>query len=393
MLRFYYVVLGCLLAILSSSAFSSINVGLVASFDDEQEARSLAYQYGIQALFKRVNTEGGIKGKSLTLEVLNDHANSELATSNAQRLITRKKTIALFGGDTLQTADAIKQVAFREKVPYLSSMTSSPSLYGKVGYVLNLKPSMLHEFDALCRYFTQEKKHRLAVVHARNSIYADLIKQSCLSSVPNVSSFKTFKFGTIRSSIERTHLGLQSLRDYDVVFVGSNGDLAPLLKQINISSISNSYYFLSGIEFRRSVQNVENKRALKFIEYLPVNYLSSKAYSKYKLDLNALSPALQPSKIGFEGYLAASVLTAGLEAVVSPFEIEDPNDLFRLPLSVARKLTGWVQSGSQNTLSRELSNALNVTHTLDLGLGLYLGFDGENNYLDFPLHISEPQLD
>ncbi|WCN10411.1 ABC transporter substrate-binding protein [Marinomonas mediterranea] len=390
MTRFPYLLIGCLLSLLSSSVFSSINIGLVASFDGGQQARSFDYQYGIQSLFNRINLDGGIKGKELALEVLNDHANGELAASNSQRLIIRKNVVALLGGDQLQTAEAIQRVATREKVLYLNSLTARASLYGKVGYVLNLRPSMLSELDVLCGALADKQRERLVIVYASDHGYSELVAESCLSKHSAVS-VKTLQFSASRSSIERVKGTLASLEKQNVIFIGTRGDLSPLLSQVDVLPDSNGYYFLSSADVGSFALKEGGETNVNSIHYLPANYLSSEAYSNYMSDLKQLSPSLVPSKIGFEGYLAALVLTKGLEAVVSPFEIEDPNDLFRLPLSVARKLTGWVQTGGQNSLPQELSNALNVMHTLDLGLGLYLGFDGEQNFLKFPLHMTEFQ--
>jgi ABC-type branched-subunit amino acid transport system substrate-binding protein len=152
-----------LLWFISSAVMAEYYIGMTAGFTGPQGQDNLAYRYGVEAYFQQINRSGGIKGEEIELEVLDDEFSPDLAERNLMRFVTRKGVLAVLGGD-MATAASLALAAQREKVLFLGSLSGHPTLYGNVKSVLNIRPSIAHEAEFLCRQMRTQGIKQATVV-------------------------------------------------------------------------------------------------------------------------------------------------------------------------------------------------------------------------------------
>jgi len=78
-----------------------------------------AVTHGQLAYFKRINEAGGIHGRKIRYEVLDDAYSAQRAIGNVRRLLQQDKVFALFGGCGTVTAAGILSAVEGTPVPYL----------------------------------------------------------------------------------------------------------------------------------------------------------------------------------------------------------------------------------------------------------------------------------
>jgi len=74
---------------------------------------------GASAYLKVVNDKGGVNGRKIRLEVLDDGYSTQRAIGNVRRLISQDKAFALLSGCGTATGAAILSAIEREPIPYL----------------------------------------------------------------------------------------------------------------------------------------------------------------------------------------------------------------------------------------------------------------------------------
>jgi branched-chain amino acid transport system substrate-binding protein len=74
---------------------------------------------GANAYLKSVNAAGGVNGRQIRYEVLDDGYSTQRAIGNVRRLISQDKAFALFSGCGTATGAAVLSAIERESIPYL----------------------------------------------------------------------------------------------------------------------------------------------------------------------------------------------------------------------------------------------------------------------------------
>lgn len=106
----------------------NIVIGQTLALSGPQAVNSQDIREGAEARIRQANAEGGIAGRKLVLEVLDDKFDPKLAAENAARLVKEKNAVALLGGVGNPVASALQQFANANKVVVLGSLAGNPLL-------------------------------------------------------------------------------------------------------------------------------------------------------------------------------------------------------------------------------------------------------------------------
>lgn len=380
-----YLVL--MLALLSVPAvFADITIGMSAGFSGPLGQDNLAYRYGVQAAFAKLNAQGGVRGEPLKLEALDDEFSEALAERNAQRFTNRKNVLAILGGGE-HSSLALARVAEREDILFLGGVAMPPQALDKTKNVLSVRPTMSTEAGFLCDSFKAQGIQRVSVVHPETSVMFGFVQQACQAKKVEVESvsYPVNSLG-FHDTVKRA----SAITNSDVLLLGDSRTLNILLRQLGMSFYENKTLWLTSAVDPKSVKGqLLSIRSLKSVSFLGASVLTTPTYQDYTKSLADLNPYLTPHMRGFEGYITALVLARGLEDVVNPFNLETPSDALKLPLNVVRRFTGWVQEGKDPERQRQLIIALSVMGNLNLGSGAYPGFHAQSRVVDWDFFIVE----
>lgn len=112
---------------------------------------------GIQAAFNESNARGGVHGRMLRLESLNDSYESDFARSNTLTLIEKEAIFALIGAVGTPTSRAAAPVAQAEGVPFIAPFTGAEFLRDpQMGTVVNVRASYYQETEEMVARLTED---------------------------------------------------------------------------------------------------------------------------------------------------------------------------------------------------------------------------------------------
>lgn len=128
-----------------------------------------AVQLGIKAAIAAANAKGGIRGRRIVLQTLDDASSGSKSAENARALLKDPSVIALFGGIEGGPCVAQMQVAVEARVPLVACMGGSPELRDPPNpWVFPVRAGHYEEFDRLIEQALRFGMGRIAFVHADN---------------------------------------------------------------------------------------------------------------------------------------------------------------------------------------------------------------------------------
>ena len=126
---------------------------------------------GIEAAFHEANQAGGVYGRRLILETLDDAYEIDYALSNTKRLIENDKVFALIGAVGTPTSRVAAPLAHEAGVPFVAPFTGAEFLRDpELDNVLNLRASYYQEAEEMVERLTEDLGvTRVAVLYQNDS--------------------------------------------------------------------------------------------------------------------------------------------------------------------------------------------------------------------------------
>ena len=129
--------------------------GQSAAFSGPAQVLGKDMRLGIQAAFHEANQTGGIHGRHLRLESLDDAYETDYAASNTLRLIENEKVFSLIGEVGTPTSRAAAPLANQAGVPFIAPFTGAAFLRDpELNNVLNLRASYYQETEEMVTRLT-----------------------------------------------------------------------------------------------------------------------------------------------------------------------------------------------------------------------------------------------
>ena len=166
MIRFLKVavVAATLLVLQSAHARDAIIIGQSAPLSGPAGDIGRDIRDGAQAVFMKVNAEGGIGGRQIELVTIDDANDRKRAGANAKVLIDERNAIALFGfASATLSLDAIP-LAEAKGMAYFAPFTGSLAIRDKKS-VFTIRASYKDEIEKIFAHWATQGASRMAVLH------------------------------------------------------------------------------------------------------------------------------------------------------------------------------------------------------------------------------------
>lgn len=137
--------------------------GPAAELGNELRAGALAY-------FEQVNKRGGVHGRKIVLETLDDNYEPDKAGANYRKLIEDRGAFALFGCIGAATCAAALPVISAAKVPFVGPANGNQVLRSPFNrYLFNVRAGFGDEAEHIVEYLTTSGMTRIAVFHPNHA--------------------------------------------------------------------------------------------------------------------------------------------------------------------------------------------------------------------------------
>lgn len=111
----------------SDSEAKEITIGLLAPLTGEVAQYGTAVKNAVELAFEKINADGGILGKQVKLEILDEKGSADEAV-NAYNLLKSKNIVALLGDVTSKPTIAVAGLAAADRMPMLTPTASHPDV-------------------------------------------------------------------------------------------------------------------------------------------------------------------------------------------------------------------------------------------------------------------------
>ena len=331
--------------------------GQSAAFSGPASDLGRNMRLGIEAAFAEVNGKGGVHGRTLELESLDDAYEPEIAIVNTRKLINESQVFALIGAVGTPTSRSATPIAAAAGVPYIAPFTGAAFLREpERKTIINLRASYDQETEAIVhRLINDLGITRIGVFYQDDTFgltgYHGVVKALERRQLKLVSS------GIYERNTTAVKRGLLDLSNGDpdaVVLVGSYQPIATMIHWSREIGFKPVFVAISFVGSNALAQKLGPDGAGVYVTQVvpfpmanwpPINIAYRQALASY-------APEAIPGFVSLEGYLAG-----------------------RLAISVI-ELCG--QTLDRNCFLNQLTN----TEVIDLdGFKLYYG-DGDNQGSD-----------
>ncbi|ODU60453.1 MAG: ABC transporter substrate-binding protein [Comamonadaceae bacterium SCN 68-20] len=128
-----------------------------------------AMHQGAQAAFAAVNARGGIQGRSIVLNTLDDQYDVQKGLANARQLVADPSTFALFNCMGTANVEAMLPMVLESGIPFFAPFTGAQLSRVPQRNVFNIRASYAEEAEKLVQHLHTLGIKRIAIAYQANS--------------------------------------------------------------------------------------------------------------------------------------------------------------------------------------------------------------------------------
>lgn len=128
-----------------------------------------AMHQGAQAAFAAVNARGGIQGRSIVLNTLDDQYDVQKGLANVKQLMADPNTFALFNCMGTANVEAMLPMVLESGIPFFAPFTGAQLSRVSQRNVFNIRASYAEEAEKLVQHLNTLGIKRIAIAYQANS--------------------------------------------------------------------------------------------------------------------------------------------------------------------------------------------------------------------------------
>jgi branched-chain amino acid transport system substrate-binding protein len=271
---------------------------------------------GAKAYFDVVNARGGIHGRKIVLESMDDGFDPKRTPGVMQKLIEEKKVFALFLSRGTPTNEAAFPILEKYKVPLIGPSTGAMSMYEPPNkYLFPVRPSYRSETFKIVDQLANMGIKKIAVVYTDDSFGKD-----GLTGVQQAMKEKNFApvavashpRGTIK--VEEAVATIAKAEPQAVIMTVLADAGVAFVKQMKKTGQSPLFITLSNNSSNAFIKNLgEDGPGVGVSQVSPYPFSATIPIVKEFQDAISRSKDVAPSYASMEGFIAAKVLVEGLK--------------------------------------------------------------------------------
>ncbi|WP_082193170.1 ABC transporter substrate-binding protein [Bacillus rubiinfantis] len=228
----------------SSKSNDTIKVGLQAPMTGDNAQYGQDMKNGVELAFKKINSDGGIKGGKLKLIVGDDKANPSEAVAVVNKMIMNDGVKAIIGGYNSSPTLAAQEVSGPAKVLHLN-MGASPDL-SKTGnkYLFRVILTGSVYVPAVMQYMSEEKKVKKIAALFENTDYGITMYDAAKESAKKlgVEFVATEKYNPGDKNFSAQLSKIKTLKPDAVMVVGLYNEVALIEQQAKQAGLNVQFF-------------------------------------------------------------------------------------------------------------------------------------------------------
>ena len=270
---------------------------------------------GALVYFDWVNARGGVHGRKIVLEALDDEYDAKKTAANTKILI-EKGVIALFMYRTTPSLQATLPIATAAKVPVIASQVGPNFLYEPVNpYVFNIRARYQDEVIAAIEHLATTGITRIAFLQADDAYGKDVAAgvEEGMKRVNN-TLIATATFDNKTTDITPAAETIAKANPDAVIIAAGNKPAAAFIKQMRRGGSAAQFFTLSNTSAQSFIKELgEFGHGVVVAQVMPYPYNLSNRIAKEFQEALKEHPRVAPSYASLQGFVSGKILAEGLK--------------------------------------------------------------------------------
>jgi branched-chain amino acid transport system substrate-binding protein len=292
-----------------------IVLGQSAPFTGPSTQLGLQFHLGAQLHFEQVNAKGGVNGRRIELQRLDDGYEPERCAANTKQFIA-DGVFALFGYVGTPTSLAALPLATEAKTPFFAPFTGAQALREPFNrYAIHVRASYFDETAAIVRQVTSTGTKKLAVFY-QNDAYGKTGLEGVQRAL-KAMNLETAALGTVErnsTDVAQALKDILAVKPEAIVQIGAYKACATFIRLARQQGFGGNFYNVSFVGTQALMDELGAvAKGVVVSQVMPFPYSPATAVSgEYLADLKD-KRGQTPNYSGMEGYVAAKVFVEALK--------------------------------------------------------------------------------
>jgi branched-chain amino acid transport system substrate-binding protein len=289
-------------------------IGQTADYSGPQASAVKETTEATRAYFDLVNKAGGINGRKIALESMDDGFDPKRTVANAGTLISEKHVLALMLSRGTANAEALIPVTRAHKVMVFAPVGGSELMHNPADhYLFNIRPMHRLEAEKAVAQLSAQGLRKIAIVYVDDALGNDAVK-GALAGLKG-ASLEPSALVTIPRGEPKVEAAVDKIvksQPDAVLGICIAKSCAALVKQLRAKGSGAQFVSLSNTSSSGYVKDLEsNARGVIVTQVYPFPFSDTLAISK-EFRVLAAQYNLASSYSAMEGFIAAKVMTEAL---------------------------------------------------------------------------------
>jgi len=314
-------------SILSSTALAEDGVsdnkivfGQVAALTGPAQDLGQGMRQGILAAFDEVNRHGGISGRSLDLQSLDDGYEPEKTIVATKKIIVEDKVFTMVGAVGTPTSTAGQPIATEAKVPFIGPFTGAEFLRNPYKrYVVNVRASYFQETEAWIEHLTKDLGiSKIAILYQDDAFgLAGLEGVQRALAKRNMTLVASGSFKRNTTAVKSALLDIMKGQPEAVVTVAPYKPVAEFIKLAHQVKMDALFVAISFVGSDSLAKELGSEGAGVIIsQVVPSPWDASlPVVASYQKAIAATDANAKPGFVSLEGYLVGRLVIEGLKRI------------------------------------------------------------------------------
>ncbi len=297
----------------------SVTFAQVAAFDGPAAALGTGMNLGIRAAFEEANAAGGVHGRMLKLDNMDDGYEPDRSASLVKTVIDENNHIALIGAVGTPTSSATQPIATEANVPFIGPFTGAGFLRNAdLGNIFNVRASYFAETEAWIQYLVdQQGMKSIAILYQDDGfgrVGLDGVTAALEKRGMTLTAEGTYTRNT--TAVKKALLEIRKAKPDAVVMVGAYKPVAEFIKLARKMKLDAAYVNISFVGSDALAKELgDDGDGVIISQVVPFPWDASvPVVAQYTEALKAVDAAAEPGFVSLEGYFVGRLAIAGLEA-------------------------------------------------------------------------------
>jgi branched-chain amino acid transport system substrate-binding protein len=306
----------CFAAPLCAQSAGRILLGQSAALTGPAAALGTQFRLGAMLYFDKFNAKGGVNGRTIELQSLDDGYEPDRCAENTKKLIDGG-AFALFGYIGTPTSLAALPLATQARLPFFAPFTGAEALRTPFNrYAFHVRGSYFDETGEIVKQSTAIGIKRIGVFH-QNDSYGKAGLDGVVRALKPLG-LEPAGLGTVERNTVDVDAAVKSIlaRKPDaIVQISAYKSCAAFIRAARKAGFGGTFYNVSFVgtkaladELQQDARGVVVSQVMPF-PYAPVSPLSGEYLAAGKA---ALGDKFEPNYSSMEGYVAARTFAEGL---------------------------------------------------------------------------------